>query len=285
MKKTVLITGASGFVGRHLIPILEEKYNIKKLTRTPNNINEYAWDVSRQYIDDEALDNVDYIIHLAGAKLNEGTPLTEERKKTIYESRIGAADFLRKKLIERKQNIIGYISASAIGYYGFTDKSIEIDENGHKGFGFNADLSADWEDSAYRWKNDAIANYVSIIRVSLVLGKDGGVLPIYDSMLKQNPNVINNMNDSYIPWNHVEDMAGIFAFALENHLDGIYNSVAPEPATVTDIYKAIINQKQSNKYKIIPYEGQHLISKKIEKAGYIFKYPNIELAINQIYNK
>lgn len=286
MKETVLITGANSFIAQHLIPLLQPKYNLKFLTRTPKSLNEYSWDTQNKLIDEKALDEVDYIIHLAGAKLNDGTPLTEQRKQLIYESRIGAADLLRNKLIERKQHIKGFISASAIGYYGFQDDTLTIDESGKKGIGFAADLSADWEKAADRFKADGVADTVAKIRVSLVLGNEGGIFPIYKSQLVQNPNVLIQPNPHAVPWNHVEDMAGIFAFALENKLDGVYNSVAPNPASQQTIFQVMANELiGEQKYQIHPFKGQHLVSTKIISAGYQFKYPTIERAIHQLMSE
>ena len=102
MKKTILITGGNSFIAKHLIPMLEGKYNIKLLTRTPKEINEYFWNLEDWTMDEKALDDLNYIIHLSGSKLNDGTQLTNERKKLVYTTRIGAADFLREKLEFKK---------------------------------------------------------------------------------------------------------------------------------------------------------------------------------------
>jgi uncharacterized protein len=283
MKETVLITGANSFIAGHLIPLLEKNYNIKLLTRHPHKENEYAWDLDAKHIDDGALDDVDYIVHLAGAKLNDGRPLTAERQAEIYESRIGASDFLRKELKNRNQKLKAFVSASAIGYYGFQESSLEIDETGSKGVGFSAQLTDDWEKAADLFKTDHVAEHVSKIRVSLVLGKEGGIFPVYENLVKTNPSVVTQPNNSSFPWNHVEDMAGIFAFAVEHNLDGVYNSVAPEPATQQDVFKAISNELNLNTHQTISqFDGQHLIAKKIENEGFKFKYPTIQEAVHSI---
>jgi len=286
MKQTVLITGANSFIAKHLIKILSSKYNINLLTRNPRATNEFAWDVSKKYIDEKAFDGVNYIVHLAGSKLNDGTPLTDERKHLVYESRIGAADLIRETLIKRKQAITSFVSASAIGYYGFQDHSLEIDENGKRGNGFAADLSDDWEKAADQFKLDNVAKHVAKIRVSLVLGKEGGIFPVYQNIVVNNSAIINKTNLSSVPWNHVEDMAGIFAFAVENHLDGVYNSVAPSPISQQDIYKAISNELKLNPHQIIEdFKGQHLVAKKIQEEGFQFKFPTIESAVKNILSK
>ena len=283
MKETVLITGANSFIAQHLIPLLEIDYHIKLLTRNPKAANEYAWDLTNKSIDTTALDDVNYIVHLAGAKQNDGTPLTEQRQKDIYESRIGAADFLRETLKKRNQILKAFVSASAIGYYGFQDDTLEIDENGKKGVGFAAELSDDWEKAADLFKEDKVAENVSKIRVSLVLGNESGIFPIYKNILTSNPKVVLQQNNQTVPWNHVEDMAGIFAFAVQHNLNGVYNSVAPQPASQQDIYKAISNTLKLNEnLEITPFKGQHLVSNKIQEAGFVFKHPSIQEAVHNI---
>lgn len=283
MKETVLITGANSFIAQHLIPLLEKDYHIKLLTGNPKAANEYAWDVTNKTIDTTALDDVNYIVHLAGAKLNDGTPLTEQRQKDIYESRIGAADFLRETLKKRNQTLKAFVSASAIGYYGFQDDTLEIDKNGKKGVGFAAELSDDWEKAADRFSTDKVAENVSKIRVSLVLGNESGIFPIYKNILTSNPKVVLQQNNQAVPWNHVEDMAGIFAFAVQHNLNGVYNSVAPQPASQQDIYKAISNTLKLNEsLEITPFKGQHLVSNKIQEAGFVFKHPSIQESVHNI---
>ena len=286
MKNTVLITGANSFIAQHIIPLLEKNYHLKFLTRNPTRENEFKWDISNKIIDEKALDNVDYILHLAGSKLNDGTPLTHDRKQLVYESRIGASNFLREKLIERNLKLKSFISASAIGYYGFQDDTLEINENGKKGIGFAADLSDDWEKAADLFKKDGVANNVTKIRVSIVLGKEGGIFPIYESLIKQNPTLAFEGNLQAVPWNHVEDMAGIFAYAVTNDLDGVYNSVAPNPASQLNIYQAISNELGLNETQVItPFHGKHLVANKIQDEGFQFKFPTIESAVKDILSK
>lgn len=119
MKETVLITGVNSFIASHIIPLLESKYQLKFLTRSPKNANEYHWDVHNQILQEGALEDVQCIIHLAGSKLNDGTPLTEERKALVYESRIGAANFLRNELKRRNQTIKSFDTLERFFIYNF----------------------------------------------------------------------------------------------------------------------------------------------------------------------
>ncbi len=283
MKQTVLITGANGFVAKYLAPKLQQHYNVKLLTRTPNAPNEYRWDLENFTIDENALDGIDYIVHLAGAKFSDGTtPLTEDLKKLILDTRIGAANFLREKLKARNQKIKSFISASAIGYYGFTDTTLEIDENGNKGIDFGAEVCDEWEKAANRFKAEEVAEFVCKIRVPVVLGKGEGAFPGFENLVKTNPEAVEQPNPNALPWGHIKDVAGIFKFAVENNLDGVYNSVAPNAASMQDVLKAIANNIGNTNHQIQPFNGKHLVSHKIIKAGYTFQYPDIENAVADI---
>ena len=92
MRKTILITGAGSFIAGHLKPILPRNFTLKFLTRTPRGPDEYAWDLEKRTLDENALDDVSAIVHLSGAKLNDGKPLTPQRQKLIRDTRIGASD-------------------------------------------------------------------------------------------------------------------------------------------------------------------------------------------------
>lgn len=172
------------------------------------------------------------------------------------------------------------MSASAIGIYDYADTSLEIDENAHQASGFIGDLCRDWELAADKFKLDGVANHVSKIRVSLVMGEEFAFFQSFKSAASADN--LNHIQTSYLPWNHVTDMAGIFAFALEHQLDGVYNSVAPVAATAADVVKAISNIMYHTDHSILPYRGQRLVAHAIQEAGYQFKYPDIQSAVNTI---
>lgn len=285
MKKTVLITGGGGFIARHLISRLEEEgSDVKILTRSPEAANEYSWNLKDWTMNGTALDGVTHIVHLSGSKLVDGKPLTEEKKELVYATRIGAANFLRQKLKERGQGLRGFVCASAIGYYGFTDKSLEIDEDGEAGRGFNAQLCIDWEAAADLFKAEGVAQHVSKVRVPFVLGRDGGIFPVYLGMVERDPQAAAHGDVSFMPWTHVTDMAGIFAHALRQDLDGAYNAVAPEPASSQDLLRLIAGHLSGTPAQPTPFKGQHLVSHKIVQAGYQLQFPSMREAVADLMN-
>lgn len=290
MKEIVLITGANGMVAAHTARMLmfNGKYEIRFLTREPRQVNDYKWDIANKSIDEKALEGVDYIIHLAGSKLNDGTPLTEERQKLVWDTRIGASELLLEKLKSKSQKLKAFISASAMGYYSFSDRTLAIDETGNKGSDFSAILSVGWEKAADQFKIQGVAERVVKLRISFVLGKEGGIFPNLRKRVVTHPQQASNINgSSYFPWVHADDMGGMFAFAVENNeLDGVFNTTAPEVTTREAILKLMyyLNEQDNTSFNLLDtsYNGQHLTSAKIIKAGYQFKFPDIKSALKDL---
>ena len=99
----ILITGGTGLVGKRLTAMLKErKHEVRILSRNPKGLNEFKWDVSKSFIDDKALDNINFIIHLAGAGIADKR-WSNERKKVIIDSRVDTANLLFHKI--KAQNI------------------------------------------------------------------------------------------------------------------------------------------------------------------------------------
>ena len=95
----VLITGGSGLVGTRLTEILVERgFTVSHLTRKVEDktiggkpIKTYLWDIKKGIIDEKALLEADYLVHLAGAGIADEN-WSEERKKEIIESRTKTID-------------------------------------------------------------------------------------------------------------------------------------------------------------------------------------------------
>lgn len=288
MKEIVLITGANGLVANHTAKILKDKYEVRFLTRSPKQINEYKWDPMNKQIDENALEGISYIIHVAGAKLYDGTPLTDERKKLIWGTRIGASELLLDKLKSKNIKLKAFISASAVGYYSFTDKNLAIDENGNIANTYEGELSVGWEKAADQFKIDSIAERVVKLRISLVLDTDGGIFLGFKEKLKANPEAFKNIEGStYFPWVHANDMGGMFAYAVtSNNLDGAFNTTAPGVTSQQSIFKLMYYLNQNNLAEFndmdTSYDGQYVSSDKIINAGYKFKYSDIKSALKDL---
>jgi NAD dependent epimerase/dehydratase family enzyme len=150
--ETILITGGSGLIGRNLIPkLIKNGYKVRVLSRSTKPIDGaevFRWNVEDEFIDPEALKDLDHIIHLAGANVGEGR-WTTHKKQLILDSRIKSAELLLKALEGKK--LKSFISAAGASIYGtVTDSKIFKEEQALTSAkdDFLADVSIKWEQAA-----------------------------------------------------------------------------------------------------------------------------------------
>lgn len=289
MKEIILITGANGLIATHTAEILEKSnYEIRFLTRSPQKANEYKWDPMNNEIDEKALEGISYIIHLSGAPFHDGSPLTEERKKLLWGTRIGAGELLLQKLKDKNRKLKAFISASALGHYAFSADEAVIDEAGKVADTYEAVVTTGWEKVADQFKTDGVAERVVKLRICLVLGPEGRLFLDFKSLLNADPVGFKEAKGStYFPWVHADDMGGMFAYAVMNDsLEGVFNTTAPEVTSQQAIFKLMYyaNQQDNEGFDKVDtaFSGQHLTSAKIIDAGYKFNYPNIKSAIKDL---
>ena len=251
----IIITGGTGLVGKRLSKLLIDKnHEVVILSRNPKNENEFKWDISSNYVDEKALVNSDYIIHLAGAGIADKR-WTEERKQIIIDSRVKTANLLFDKITELKIELKGFISASGIGYYGAITSDKIFKENDAPENDFISKVCVEWEKSVHQFKELNIQ--VTILRTGVVLSKTGGALqkmntPLFLSALGN--------GKQFLPWIHIDDLCNLYVKSIENsYFKGVFNAVAPEHQT----------NKNFNK----------TLSKIIQKPVLLFKIPSFILNI------
>ncbi|APZ44777.1 TIGR01777 family protein [Polaribacter reichenbachii] len=289
----IIITGGTGLVGTKLTELLiKNNHNVVILSRNPKHKNEYKWDVSKGFIDKNALVNIDYIIHLAGAGIADKR-WTNERKKIIIDSRVKTANLLYEKVKEQNIQLKSFISASGIGYYGAitTDKIFEEIDN--VGNDFLGEVCQKWEDAAHQFKTLNVP--VTILRTGVVLSKKGGALE------KMKTPIVTPLGSGkqYMPWIHIDDLCQLYLKSIEDNLSGIFNAVAPEHHTSHTFSKELAkNIKRpfigigvpSFMLKLIfgemaniLLEGSRISTKKIEKNGYSFRFETLKKALNNLF--
>ncbi len=297
--KKILIAGGTGFVGKQLIPFLVEKgYSIHVLTRKPSansteNICFFRWDIERQYIDKKAFEGVEILINLTGANIGEKR-WTEQRKKEIIDSRINSIDVLYQYISENKFNINTFISSSAVGFYGAvtTDKTfVETSESGND---FLASVCQKWEDAALKFNDLGIRTI--ILRKGVILGKEGGMVKKLSPLAKLGINVSLGSGKQYLPWIDIRDLVRLYDFILSNtQLEGIFNAVATEQITMSDLSKALLQAfgKKSflpnapafvirllfGEMAVMLLEGSKVSNEKLKTTGFIFEFDTIEKSL------
>ena len=301
--KTILITGGTGLIGRYLIKSLSKDSNtIYVLTRSEsrfeNNVNFINWDPDSQRLDLSNIPAVDYIINLAGASI-DGSRWTNSYKRKILESRLNSTSLLFKEIKKLKQKPSLYIGASATGFYKKNTKVAQVEED-YKGSDFLSDVVAKWEKESNNFMKYGIRTV--LLRIGLVLSKDGGVLKKLYPIFKLFLGVPIGSGRQIISWIHIKDLVDFILKSIgDNKISGAYNLTAPEVITnykfteelalvwkrpvFPKIFKApsLIVKLLFGEQSSLVLNGLNVSSKKIESTSFKFSFTNIKSALKDIY--
>lgn len=297
--KSILITGASGLIGMRLTQLLlDQEYSVAHLSRNHQRSKAriYLWDINKKQIDPHAFDGIDTIIHLAGAGIAD-KPWTDERKWEILKSRTQSTKLLFEELQKRKHSVTTFISASAIGYYGFDDNEKLYKENDESGTDFLANVVRQWEAEIDRIAELNIR--VVKIRIGIVLDANQGALKELVKPVKYYAGAPLGTGDQYVSWIHLDDLVAIFMKALQDEtMQGAYNGVAPNPVTNRELTKAIATQLKKplflpavpefvlklllGEMASLVLKGNKVSSEKVQQAGFEFQYERIEKALENL---
>jgi len=299
----VLITGATGMIGQAIVKVLHDKdIPVNYLTTSKDKIEStedfqgFYWNPTKGEIDLKCFENVQAIINLAGASIAKRW--TPQHKKKVLLSRTNSLQTLKKGLEQSgNKEVECMVSASAIGIYPdsisdyFEESTSKVDD------GFLGEVVSKWEAEAENFEE--LGMDVAKIRIGLVLSTEGGALPKMAMPVKNFVGAPIGSGDQWQSWIHIEDLAQMFVFAVENNLKGTYNGVAPNPVTNTKLTKelarilerplwlpnvpAFLLKVVLGEMSTLLLASQRVSSKKIEEEGFSFQYVNICQAFKSLY--
>lgn len=288
----VLLTGGTGLIGTALSKHLAmHGFEVNILTRTPKKTGEYRWNLTEGYIDKNAFEGVEFIIHLAGAGIADKR-WTATRKQEIIDSRVLSIKLLLKKVKEYNVSLKAFISASGIGYYGATtSERVFIEEDSAHG-DFISEVCQNWEAAALTFEKEGIRTV--ILRTGIVLSANGGAL----SKMKTPIVTPIGSGKQYLPWIHIDDLCSMYLKAVkENNLSGIFNAVAPEHHNSKSFSKALANRFKRpflpigapgfmlrllfGELAVILLEGSRISCEKIISTGFQFQFGNLQEALKK----
>lgn len=306
--ETVLITGGTGMVGNALTnALLTNGYRVIILSRNVNdkpvtsNLSYAVWNVKKQEIDIAALQQADYIIHLAGAGVVE-KKWTNAYKKEIRDSRTESSRLIINSLTENSNKVKAVVSASAIGWYGADTEPVKpFTENDAAEESFLGQTCKLWEESIE--PVITLGKRLVKLRIGIVLSNAGGALAEFKKPIRLGAAAILSSGQQTVSWIHIDDLCRIFIAALENEkMQGSYNAVAPEP--VSNKTLTLTLAKTMNGKLFIPIHvpafvlkimmGQRSIEvlksatvscKKLLDTGFDFNFTNITAALNNLEKK
>jgi uncharacterized protein (TIGR01777 family) len=300
--QTVLITGGTGMIGQALAKqFITNGYEVIILSRSPKRSSRlhlsYAkWDIEKGEIDLEALAKANIIVHLAGEGVADKR-WSEKRKQAIVDSRVNSGNLLVKALSENNHQLKTFIAASAIGWYGPDTAAslehgfVETDTPDNSYLGNTCQL---WEQSTAAVASMGIR--LVTLRIGIVFNKKGGALAEFLKPAKFALAAILGNGKQIVSWIHQADLCKMIQFAIETPaVQGVFNAVAPNPVT----NKKLVITIAKNTYPIyfpsfVPgfllkiilgemsievLKSAKVSAQKIQDAGFIFDYPNVEEAI------
>lgn len=302
MKQKVLITGATGLVGKEIVKLCHaQNIAVHYLTRskskieTKDNYKGFYWDYKKREIDSTCFEGVDTIIYLAGATVSKRW--TPTYKNEIIESRVETTKFLLESLKDQNHNVQQLIAASAIGIYPDSITNYYDAETTEVSSSFLGQVVQQWEAAVDAFT--ALNIKVAKVRIGLVLSQKGGALAQIVKPVKLGFGAAFGSGKQWQSWIHIQDLSRIFMFVMQHRLEGIYNGVAPNPVTNTELIKSIANAL--NRPYFLPnfpkrlmciflgemhsllFESQRVSSKKMEMSGFEFKYHHLQPALQDLF--
>ncbi len=284
----IVISGANGFIGSNLVNYLT-KYDFQIIEIGRSDIALSPEQFS------EKINNAYAVINLSGASISKRW--TRKHKREIYTSRINTTrkivDAIR--LCDKRPEIL--INASAIGIYDNIHSHHE--ESNFIAYDYLSKVIKDWEHCANVAMEFGVS--VSLLRLGIVLGKDGGmlkkILPVFRKGLGGK---IGNGKQKF-SFIHIDDLTGVVSGILNKSIShGVYNVVAPENTTNREFTIELARALKTSAFFNIPswfltllfgegakvlMDGQHVIPAKLIEKGFIFKYPDMKSALEEIVKK
>jgi uncharacterized protein (TIGR01777 family) len=293
--RTVLVSGATGFIGGHLVRRLVARGDhVLVLTRDADRaLDRFGPHVSivTSLGDVGADTRIDAIVNLAGAPIL-GLPWTRARRHQLRVSRVGTTRALVYLCARLPRSSLIFISASAVGYYGIRGDEPVDEEDGPQPI-FQSQLCQDWEAAADA--ADGIGARVVKLRIGLVLGRDGGALPQLAVPVRLGLGAVLGSGGQWMSWIHIDDLIGLFEFALATpELRGVVNAVSPEAVTHVQMQRAIARTLHRPLWLRVPamavragtgemaqllVDGQRVVPTRALASGFRFSYPHLNEAL------
>ncbi|MFC0268971.1 TIGR01777 family oxidoreductase [Kushneria aurantia] len=295
----ILITGATGFVGRALCQHLHgQGHQLLVVSRKPDDAQASIGvpvTAARSAVD-FADRQVDGVVNLAGEPIFNRR-WSDSQKERLMQSRIEATRDIGQLCSRMATPPAVMVSASAMGWYGdhgsheVTEQTPPADTRK-----FDHRLCQRWEEEALALAGEPMR--VACIRIGLVLDRDGGMLKPMLPMFRLGLGGRVGDGRQYMPWIHRHDLVRIIDFLLQREgADGIWNAGAPNPVTNAEFTRTVAGALNRPAFFVMPAAvlrpvlgemselllgGARMKPARLEEAGFTFDYPHLEQAMAAI---
>lgn len=301
MSYTVLITGATGLVGKALVKkCLQNGFNVHYLTtrkskiKLQENYKGFYWNPQLEIIDISCFEGVNIIINLAGSSIAQRW--TKAYKSLILSSRKKALELLHSSIETHDFPVKHIISASAIGIY--PDSKTRYYEEDFQGtdISFLRTVVRSWEGALKAFNSLGVKT--TALRIGIVLDKHEGALPKISGPIKGYIGSALGSGDQWQSWIHIDDLVRMFMFVLDSSLEGVFNAVAPNPVQQKDFVKSVANVLKRpiffpkvpefilnfalGEMSAIALESQRVSAQKIQDLGFEYDFHELDAALGDL---
>jgi uncharacterized protein (TIGR01777 family) len=297
MPLKIVISGTNGAIGKTLVRALKAGgHKVTPLVRSEGNeyVEGAAWNVSKEYVDREAIEDHDAVIHLAGKNLGDQR-WNDAFKKECYDSRIVGTRTIAQALTRLSNPPKVFLSASAVGYYG-DQGDTELTETSNPGSGFVAGLCKDWEDASKAAEQKGIRTVQ--MRIGVVLSDDGAMQKMLKPFRRGMGGVLGS-GKQYMPWISLDDVVSSIMFLLNaENVSGPVNLVSPTSTTNREFTKTLGKVLSRPTFMPAPafllkmmfgemaqevlLASARVKPAKLQSAGFQFSFPDLEPVLQRL---
>ena len=299
----IILAGATGLIGRALVRRLRnDDHSLILLTRDRVKVERFG-DPSLQFVEWDArtvgdwthfVDGADAIVNLVGESL-AAMRWSASQKARLISSRIDSTSVLREAIARARRKPEVLLNASAVGYYGDVREG-DVVESSPPGNDFLATLCVRWEQAARESEKHGVR--VVLLRSAVVLERNAGALAKMLIPFKLFVGGPLGSGGQWFPWIHIADEIEAIVFAMKNPaISGPVNLAAPEPATMRQFCSALGRAMGRPSWAPVPptvlrmvlgemsqilLTGQRVVPKKLQDAGFVFRYSKLDGALREI---
>lgn len=304
-QKKIVLAGGTGFIGQYIQKYYQQLgYQVIIITRRPDPASQepqISWNDTSGIA--FALDNAALVVNLAGKSVN--CRYTKHNKQLIFSSRLKTTAKLGEAIARCQHPPALWINSSTATIYRHAEDHQMTEKNGQIGAGFSVEVAKAWEKAFFGFHLPATRQ--AALRISIVLGQNGGALPAYKRLVRFGLGGVQGSGNQMFSWVHIADVASAIRYIEDQELTGIFNLAAPEAVTNREFMRALRSEVKMPlgiplalpQSALLLKLGAGIIGTSSElllksrwvypenllEKGFIFQYPNLKEALHQILSR
>ncbi len=307
-ERSIVIAGASGVIGRHLVSGLGGAYRVTVLTRHvegshPAGVARLAWhpDAARAGRQEDlsrltsALEGAAALVNLAGSPLDEGR-LGPAHVDRMLESRVDGTTTLVTAVQRCRLPPEAFIQASSSGYYGQRGEAL-LEEDAARDRSFVlAPVAEAWEAAA---APAAARSRLCVLRMGVVLARDAAAWQKLLLPVRLGLGGRLGSGRQWFPWIHIDDLVATVRYLIEHDdCEGTFNAVTPEQVRQAELGRAAARRLRRPFWLHVPawalrlalgrladgalLQSARMVPAHLQACGFVFERGSLEAALDEL---